>query len=118
MSTIKVKLEVCYGYDCTGCGHGSEDTIEIEVSEDVLDVLKKFDTSEITCEKIMEAIEAGQSELEDMHDEIEEAFYNMVEEYWLFEAYNECLTESLSGWMENDIESGVYTPISFDEFTE
>lgn len=118
MSTIKVKLEVCYGYDCTGCGHGSEDTIEIEVSEDVLDVLKKFDTSEITCEKIMEAIEAGQTELEDMHDEIEEAFYNMVEEYWLFEAYNECLTESLSGWMENDIESGEYTPISFEEFTE
>ena len=51
-------------------------------------------------------------------EEIEEAFYNMVEEYWLFEAYNECLTECLSGWMEADIESGEYTPISFDEFIE
>ena len=116
MATVKVKLEVSYGYDCTGCGYGSEDTIEIEVSENVLGILRNIDASEIPCEKVMEALEEGNSELEDLHDEIEDAFYNMIEEYWLFEAYNECLSESLSSAMERDIESGEYTPVSFDEF--
>ena len=116
MATVKVKLEVSYGYDCTGCGYGSEDTIEIEVSENVLGILRNIDASEIHCEKVMEALEEGNSELEDLHDEIEDAFYNMIEEYWLFEAYNECLSESLSSAMERDIESGEYTPVSFDEF--
>ena len=118
MATVKVKLEAFYGYDCMGHGHGSEDTIQIEVSKEVMDCLQNFNTNEISCEAIMEALEEGHDVLEELHDEIEDAFYNMVEEYWLFEAYNECLTESLSGWMENDIESGEYTPISFDEFTE
>ena len=116
MASVKVKLEVSYGYDCTGCGYGSEDTIEIEVSENVLGILQNIDASEIPCEKVMEALEEGNSELEDLHDEIEDAFYNMIEEYWLFEAYNECLSESLSSAMERDIESGEYTPVSFDEF--
>ena len=116
MATVKVKLEVSYGYDCTGCGYGSEDTIGIEVSENVLGILRNIDASEIPCEKVMEALEEGNSELEDLHDEIEDAFYNMIEEYWLFEAYNECLSESLSSAMERDIESGEYTPVSFDEF--
>ena len=118
MATVKVKLEVSYGYDCTGCGYGSEDTIQIEVSEDVLDILRNIDANEIPCEKVMEALDGGNSELEDLHDEIEDAFYNMIEEYWLFEAYNECLSESLSSAMERDIESGEYTPVSFDEFVD
>ena len=120
MATVKVKLEVSYGYDCSGCGHGSEDTIQIEISENALDILRKFGTNEVSCEAVMEAIEENEeyTELDELHEEIEEAFYNMVEEYWLFEAYNECLTECLSGWMEADIESGEYTPISFDEFIE
>ena len=118
MATVKVKLEVSYGYDCTGCGYGSEDTIEIEVNEDILNILRNIDASEIPCEKVMEVLDGGNSELEDLHDEIEEAFYNMIEEYWLFEAYNECLSESLSSAMEGDIESGEYTPVSFDEFVD
>lgn len=118
MATVKVKLEACYGYDCMGHGHGSEDTIQIEVSKEVMDCLQNFNTSEISCEGIMEALEEGHGVLEELHDEIEDAFYNMVEEYWLFEAYNECLTESLSRALKDDIESGEYTPISFDEFVD
>ena len=120
MATVKVKLEACYGYDCMGHGHGSEDTIQIEVSEKTLDILRKFNTNEISCETIMEALEENEeyTELDELHEKIEEAFYNMVEEYWLFEAYNECLTESLSRALKDDIESGEYTPISFDEFVD
>lgn len=118
MAKVKVKLEASYGYDCMGHGRGSEDTIQIEVSKEVMDCLQNFNTSEISCEAIMEALEEGHGVLKELHDEIEDAFYNMVEEYWLFEAYNECLTESLSRALKDDIESGEYTPISFDEFMD
>jgi hypothetical protein len=34
----------------------------------------------------------------------------MVEEYWLYEADNECLEESLSEYIERDIADGLYMP--------
>ena len=42
----------------------------------------------------------------------------MVEEYWLYEAYNEFLEESLRASLEEDAEQGLYTPISFEDFVE
>ena len=34
----------------------------------------------------------------------------MVEEYWLYEADNECLYECLADHIEQDINDGLYTP--------
>lgn len=114
----KIELTIDYGCDCMGCGYGSDDTMSLEISDEVLDALKRLGKEEITAENVVAAIEGGESILAPLHDKIEDAYYHMVEEYWLFEAYNECLEESLAAAIENDIESGEYTPISFEEFVE
>lgn len=119
MAKIKVELNASYGCDCMGCGYGSEETVEIEVNEQELESLKKIEEGEVTCEAVMKAIENGETELQSLHEKIEEKFYNMVEEYWLYEAYNECLEESLSEAMENDLNEEIFTPsISVEEFIE
>ena len=119
MAKIKVELNASYGCDCMGCGYGSEEIVEIEVNEQELEALKKIGEGEITCEAVMKAIESGETELQSLHEKIEEKFYNMVEEYWLYEADNECLKESLSEAMENDLNEEIFTPsISVEEFIE
>ena len=119
MAKIKVELNASYGCDCMGCGYGSEETVEIEVNEQELEALKKIGEGEVTYEAVMKAIESGETELQSLHEKIEEKFYNMVEEYWLFEAYNECLEESLTEAMENDLNEEIFTPsISVEEFIE
>lgn len=119
MAKIKVELNASYGCDCMGCGYGSEEIVEIEINEQELEALKKIGENEITCEAVMKAIENGETELQSLHEKIEEKFYNMVEEYWLYEAYNECLEESLSEAMENDLSEELFTPsISVEEFIE
>ncbi len=119
MAKIKVELNASYGCDCMGCGYGSEETVEIEVNEQGLEALNKIGEGEVTCGAIMKAIESGETELQSLHEKIEEKFYNMVEEYWLYEAYNECLEESLSEAMENDLSEEIFTPsISVEEFIE
>lgn len=42
----------------------------------------------------------------------------MVEEYWLYEADNECLHESLRESFNADVKSGIYPPVSFEDFVE
>lgn len=110
MEKISVKLEASYGYGCNGCGYGSEDTIEVEVSDVELEVLRKIGSGEISCEDIVRAIDNGETVLQELHEKLEEKFYHMVEAYWLFEAYNECLYESLSESIEQDINDGLYIP--------
>ena len=39
----------------------------------------------------------------------------MVEEYWLYKAYNECLEECLAEFIEPDISDGFYTPTTSDD---
>lgn len=117
MAKIKVELNASYGCDCMGCGYGSEESIEIEVNEQELETLRKLGGEKISCEVVVEAIENGETSLQSLHNELEEKFYDMVEEYWLYEAYNECLSESLSESMETDISEGIFTPsISVEEF--
>ena len=119
MAKIKVELSASYGCNCMGCGYGSEETVEIEINEQELESLKKIEEGEVTREAVMKAIENGETELQSLHEKIEEKFYNMVEEYWLYEAYNECLEESLSEAMENDLNEELFTPsISVEEFIE
>ncbi len=119
MAKIKVELSASYGCNCMGFGYGSEETIDIEVSEQELASLQKLGSEEISCEAIVEAIENGETVLQSLHKKIEEKFYYMVEEYWLYEADNECLEESLSEAIENDLSEDIFTPsLSVEEFIE
>ena len=118
MAKIEVKLEADYGYGCSGHGYGSNHTIELEVSDNVLEALRSIDEDEVTREEVVEAIDGGVEVLQDMHDKIDGECFDMVEEYWLFEAYNEYLEESLQAHIEDDIEEGRYTPMSFEDFVE
>ena len=110
MSKITVDLEAFYGYSCDFQGHDSNETIEVEISDDELAALKKLGEDKVSSEAVAQAIEDGDPTLEALHEKLSDAFYNMVEEYWLFEAYNECLYESLEESIESDIDNGLYTP--------
>ena len=110
MAKIKVELSASYGCDCMGCGYGSEEVIEIEVNEQELEALRKLGSGEISCEAVVEAIESGDTTLQSLHEKLEEKFYYMVEEYWLYEADNECLYECLADHIQQDISDGLYAP--------
>lgn len=119
MKKINVNLEAFYGCDCCGCGYNSEETIEMEVSEKELDALKNIGANDISREDIVETIEKGDDVLQSLHEKIDEACYKMVEEYWLYEAYNECLEESLTNALENDMEEGTYVPsMTLEDFVD
>lgn len=53
--------------------------------------------------------------MESLHEELSEKFYYMIEEYWLFEAYNEFLEESLEKSKDKDIKAGLYTSPTFED---
>ena len=110
MEKIKVFLEAFYGYSCDGCDHGSEQNIEVEVDDAQLEALRHIGKEKITYEDITEAIDQGATVLEPLHEQLEEKYYYMVEEYWLYEAYNECLDECLSEAIKKDVRDGLYTP--------
>lgn len=110
MAKITVDLEAFYGYSCGFQSHGSEETVEIEISDNELAALKKLGKEQITSEDIVAAIESGDKTFESLHEQLSEKFYYMVEEYWLYEAYNECLYECLAEHIEQDISDGLYTP--------
>ena len=119
MAKITVELEAFYGYSCSFQGHGSNETVELDVSDSELDALKKFGKEQITAEDIVAAIESGDTTLQSLHEKLEEKFYYMVEEYWLNEADNECLEECLTVAMVNDLSENIFTPsISVEEFIE
>ena len=110
MAKISVDLEAFYGYSCGFQSHGSDETVEIEVSDNELAALKNLGKEQITTEDIVAAIESGDRTLESLHEQLSEKFYYMVEEYWLYEADNECLYECLADHIEQDINDGLYTP--------
>ena len=118
MAKITAELEAFYGYGCGFQSYGSEDTIELEVSDIEFDALKKFEKNEITAEDVVKAIEAGDTTLESLHDKLSDEFYYMVEEYWLYEADNECLYECLEEHITQDIEDGLYSPIILEDDDE
>ena len=111
MAKIIVNLEAFYGYSCGFQSHGSNETVEIEVSDNELVALKNLGKEQITTEDIVAAIESGDRTLESLHKQLSEKFYYMVEEYWLYEADNECLYECLADHIEQDINDGLYTPV-------
>ena len=115
MAKITVDLEAFYGYGCSGHGYGSNETLKLEISDDELAALKKLGETEVSAEAVVEAIEEGDTTLEDLHEKLSDAFYNMVEEYWLFEAYNECLYDCLAQAIKEDIEEGLYEPTYLED---
>lgn len=118
MAKITVELKAFYGYSCGFQGHGSNETVELEVSDSELDALKKFGKEQITAENIVAAIESGDTTLKSLHEQLSEKFYYMVEEYWLYEADNECLDECLAEHIEQDMSEGIYPPVTYDELIE
>ena len=118
MAKITVELEAFYGYSCGFQSHGSNETVELDVSDSELDALKKFGKEQITAEDIVAAIESGDTTLQSLHEKLEEKFYYMVEEYWLYEADNECLDECLAEHIEQDMSEGIYPPVTYDELIE
>ena len=118
MAKITVELEAFYGYSCGFQGHGSNETVELEVLDSELDALKKFGKEQITAENIVAAIESGDNTLNSLHEQLSEKFYYMVEEYWLYEADNECLDECLAEHIEQDMSEGIYPPVTYDELIE
>ena len=118
MAKITVELMAFYGYSCGFQGHGSNETVELEVSDSELDALKKLGKEQITAENIVAAIESGDNTLNSLHEQLSEKFYYMVEEYWLYEADNECLDECLAEHIEQDMSEGIYPPVTYDELIE
>lgn len=104
---------------------GTEETITKEVSDEVAATLQDLiDAAEpdeyrshcgATAEAVAEAIEAGHTELQPLHDELCEKFYDMGERFWLFEADNDCIDESLEPAFYQDVEDGLYDPEAEDE---
>ena len=118
MAKITVELEAFYGYSCGFQSHGSIETVELEISDDELDALKKLGKEQITAEDIVDAIESGDNTLNSLHEQLSEKFYYMVEEYWLYEADNECLDECLAEHIKQDMSEGIYPPVTYDELIE
>lgn len=118
MAKITVELEAFYGYSCGFQSHGSNETVELDISDDELDALKKLGKEQITAEDIVDAIESGDNTLNSLHEQLSEKFYYMVEEYWLYEADNECLDECLAEHIEQDMSEGIYPPVTYDELIE
>ena len=111
MEKIQVSLGALYGYSCDGCSHSSNENIEVEIDDAQLEALRRIGKEKITCKDVAKAIKKGVTVLEALHKELEEKSYYMIEEYWLYEAYNEFLHESLTEAIIKDVRDGLYTPV-------
>ena len=118
MAKITVNLDAFYGYGCGFQSYGSNETIEVEISENEFDALKKLGKDKISVEDVVAAIESGDTTLQALHEQLENKFYYMVEEYWLYDADNECLYECLAEHIEQDISDGLYTPAASERDEE
>ena len=116
MAKVNAELKADYGYSCCGYGYGSEETIELEITANELDTLQQIDANKVSRDSVVAAIDKGANALQDLHNKIDNACFYMVEDYWLFEADNEFLQESLTSSMEADLESGEFIPVSLEEF--
>jgi hypothetical protein len=123
--TLEVYMETEYGYSCRGSSHSKEGEDNIEVSDEVLDSLFALMEAKRPTNKdefgldyydIDNAIEAGRTELQQLHEELVDRFYYMDEEYWLFEADNECIDESLEPYFYQDVEDGLYEPQTDEDY--
>ena len=80
MAKISVDLEAFYGYSCGFQSHGSDETVEIEVSDNELAALKNLGKEQITTEDIVAAIESGDTTLQSLHEQLEEKMWAVFKE--------------------------------------
>jgi hypothetical protein len=118
MEKIQVSLGALYGYSCDGCSHSSNENIEVEIDDAQLEALRRIGKEKITCKDVAKAIKKGVTVLEALHKELEDKSYYMIEEYWLYEAYNEFLHESLTEAIIKDVRDGLYTPVKKEDEEE
>lgn len=117
MNKIQVKIEKYY-WACPG-SEGTSKTLIKEVPDNVFAMLKEIDAVEISSKKIAGAIKKGQSALKELHLECCNDYYNMVEDYWLYDTYNEFYEESIKESLNDDIELQLFKPeYSKEEFKE
>ena len=118
---ITAELDAFYGYGCGGCSYGSDKTVEIKVSDKVASTLSDLmqakeeaddDADGLSNEDIEAAIEAGHTELKPLDDKLSHRLWEMIAHYWVFEADNECLYDSLEEHFDQDVEDGLYVPVA------
>ena len=118
---ITAELDAFYGYGCGGCSYGSDKTVEIKVSDKAASTLSALmqakeeaddDADGLSNEDIEAAIEAGHTELKPLDDDLSHRLWEMIAHYWVFEADNECLYDSLEEHFDQDVEDGLYVPVA------
>lgn len=113
MHKVSVDISAFYGYGCGGCSYSSGQSNQFEVSDQVASLLTQMRTNkgeDIDQDDIEQALQNGLVELQDLYDAIENEHHDMVVRYWLFEADNDCIDESLEPYFWQDIENGLYEP--------
>jgi len=113
MKKVSVNLYAFYGMGCSGCSYGSDQSSQFEVSDEVAALLSQMLAKKgeaLNQDDITAAIEAGHSGLKKLYAAIEKEHRHMVVDYWLFEADNDCIYESLEPYFWQDIEDGTYEP--------
>lgn len=115
---VKIILDADFGFSHSGSVY-TMDEMEYEMSQELYDYLKSIDKDSVYSSQVEAAINAGKTELKELHEKATDAFYNMVEHYWLYDGDNECELEAICGSLEEDVESGLYTlPMTMEEFIE
>lgn len=117
--TINVEIEAFHGCDCGGGSYSSCDSKEYEITDEVYGCLKGIGGDVVTDKQVVEAINNGHSELQDLHDRICEDVFRLDEDYWLYEGDNPTEWDSLEESLEKDMEEGLFAPkLSCDEFID
>lgn len=117
MKSIQIKIKAYHGSGSSG-SYCSRKEIVCDVEDNVAETISKLmATFEVVDQDVFEAaIANGYKELKPLYDSIAEQHKDMVARYWLFEAHNDCLDDSLEPSFWQDVEDGTYVPeMSMDE---
>ncbi len=121
---ITAELDAFYGYGCGGCSYGSDNTVEIKVSDKVASTLSALmeakgqedgDCDGLSNEYIEAAIEAGHTELKPLDDDLSHRLWEMIAHYWVFEADLDGMYDDLREHFDQDVEDGLYVPVADEE---
>lgn len=122
--TLVVDLEIFLGCSCSGGWNGAEKTVEVEVADDIADtILTMLENAEpdkegefyVSDQVLWAAVKNGHPELEPLHDDLAHRCHMMEVAYWCEEVY-ECLDESLEPYFYKDVENGLYTPETDEDY--
>ena len=124
MKTITVDLEVFLGYSCSGAWNGDEQTVHMEVEDNIAATLQSMlENAEpdedgeiyINEDDLMTAIDNGHPELEPLCVKLVGRCHEMEVLYWCDEAYD-CIDETLGEYFYEDVKNGLYEPEDDEDF--